>query len=453
MSAMDHKDFHAKFKASFDKHYDRLNAKNHFGEKEDRARAKARWHTLPLDHPAKKEVPTEAAFDAAADKHFAGRRADFHARMAHGTIDPETHEKKGGWGDSLFNMMHGHHSEEDVKTVERSLLSNDNKLSRSIFEDMTGKKIGSQKQLKEHMAHFRSQVKSPMTKSIKPRSLNDLKKAEELEKAAPKKGQIEVTPYWNHDDGDYDNIQSIKGTPKQVAAHIHKKYGPTRHSQDKEWHYAREKSDSPKGKPATWGFVIEDGANPDDMAEYHAHMNGKMKKSEQFITVGELADRIVDKLVKKEDHPDKYNYYLVHRDTGEIHGGNESRADAQEAAKDHPIPHAQLRVMHRSRVAPEKKEKFHRDNKIMPKLAKAETTCEDCEGTGKIYNNADKKSNQYVPCPTCKPVKKSEEEYVNCPYCSGTKKLHHDDRTEHCSECNEDGQMPESEANKIKAKF
>lgn len=73
----------------------------------------------------------------------------------------------------------------------------------------------------------------------------------------------------------------------------------------------------------------------------------------------------------KSDSDDKYNYYLVHKETGHIVGGNEYKEDAHDAAKDHPEA-SKIKVTHRTRVSPEAKAKFHGDNKIDGKLHKDE---------------------------------------------------------------------------------
>ncbi len=73
----------------------------------------------------------------------------------------------------------------------------------------------------------------------------------------------------------------------------------------------------------------------------------------------------------KSDSPDHYNYYLVHKETGKIHGGNEFKEDAHDAAKDHPEA-GSLKVSHRTKVSPEAKAAFHGDNKIKSKLHKDE---------------------------------------------------------------------------------
>lgn len=75
--------------------------------------------------------------------------------------------------------------------------------------------------------------------------------------------------------------------------------------------------------------------------------------------------------VHKGDDEDKYNYYLVHKETGKIHGGNEYKEDAHAAVKDHPEA-GKLKVSHRSRVPHEAKQAFHAENKIEHKMHKAE---------------------------------------------------------------------------------
>jgi hypothetical protein len=147
---MDHKEFHEKFKASFDKHHAALSAKDFFGEKEDRARMKDRWKSLPADHPTKKEVPDEAAFDAVADKHYAAKKNEFYNRMAHGSVDQKTNKKKVGLGDAVLNLVSGHGGAEDAAAVKRHVHSG-NKLSAGIYHDMTGHKFQTLKGLNEHV--------------------------------------------------------------------------------------------------------------------------------------------------------------------------------------------------------------------------------------------------------------------------------------------------------------
>lgn len=73
----------------------------------------------------------------------------------------------------------------------------------------------------------------------------------------------------------------------------------------------------------------------------------------------------------KSDSADKYNYYLVHKETGKVVGGNEYKEDAHDAAKDHPEA-ANIKVSHHTKVSPEAKKAFHGANKISGKLHKEE---------------------------------------------------------------------------------
>lgn len=81
----------------------------------------------------------------------------------------------------------------------------------------------------------------------------------------------------------------------------------------------------------------------------------------------------VKKPLNKADKSDKYNYYIVHKATGEIHGGNEFKSDAVDASKDQREPASAYKVMHHSKVDPKVKEDFHRRNKIMGMMNKAES--------------------------------------------------------------------------------
>lgn len=75
----------------------------------------------------------------------------------------------------------------------------------------------------------------------------------------------------------------------------------------------------------------------------------------------------------KEDRDDKYNYYLVHKDKGTLHGGFEYKQDAQDAVEDYgSTGRDALTVRHRTKIDPSVKEEFHRHNKIMSKLHKSE---------------------------------------------------------------------------------
>ena len=69
-----------------------------------------------------------------------------------------------------------------------------------------------------------------------------------------------------------------------------------------------------------------------------------------------------------ESESEHYNYYLVHKQDGTLHGGFESKQDAVDASKDHHIPKSELKVVHRSKIGPDAKEQYHRANKIMSKL-------------------------------------------------------------------------------------
>jgi hypothetical protein len=75
------------------------------------------------------------------------------------------------------------------------------------------------------------------------------------------------------------------------------------------------------------------------------------------------------KNLSKSDSDDHYNYYVVHKETGKIEGGNEYKEDAHDTAKDHPTPD-KVKVMHRSKVSPGAKAEFHLRNGNPGKLHK-----------------------------------------------------------------------------------
>lgn len=76
--------------------------------------------------------------------------------------------------------------------------------------------------------------------------------------------------------------------------------------------------------------------------------------------------------IEKSDKADKYNYYIVHKTTGQIHGGNEFKSDAIDASKDQAESASAYKVVHHSRMDPKVKEDFHRKNKNMGMMNKSE---------------------------------------------------------------------------------
>lgn len=206
-----------------------------------------------------------------------------------------------------------------------------------------------------------------------------------------------------------------------------------------------------------------------------------------------------------ESEGEHYNYYLVHKQAGTLHGGFEYKQDAVDASKDYHIPAADLKVTHRSKIDPAVKEKFHRDNRVMSKLkksdelekakiidAKTRKVLADLpsdaptpkKGALRLADAKQKKKSDDAaledhmaeilsighnpkgreeakePLEHPKTGQKSEkevvksdderEEYVPCPYCRGTKRAPEDDGSySHCSECNHDGWVKESRANEI----
>lgn len=69
-----------------------------------------------------------------------------------------------------------------------------------------------------------------------------------------------------------------------------------------------------------------------------------------------------------ESEGEHYNYYLVHKEDGTLHGGFEYKQDAVDASKDYHIPKSELKIVHRSKIDPAIKEEFHRANRVMSKL-------------------------------------------------------------------------------------
>lgn len=92
--------------------------------------------------------------------------------------------------------------------------------------------------------------------------------------------------------------------------------------------------------------------------------------------------------LSKADDSDHYNYYLVHKETGKIHGGYEYKEDAHDAAKDHPEP-SKIKVAHRTKVDPKEKLAFHRGNDAKDKLH------------GGVAGNSHLKVVKAESCPMC----------------------------------------------------
>lgn len=52
---------------------------------------------------------------------------------------------------------------------------------------------------------------------------------------------------------------------------------------------------------------------------------------------------------------------------------------------------------------------LRKQNKVLLEFAKKHhEVCEDCEGTGKVYNNADPTSGQWVYCPYAEAIRRAE---------------------------------------------
>lgn len=137
----DYSHFNKVFGESFDKHHDALHAKDFFGHGDGFKETKKRWDAMTPEEKKFHGVPTEEALNDAQAEHVDRLKKEFKQRMHHGVVNTTTHTTRGGFGDALHNLMAGIHGEKDVSNVANHIANPNNKLSRHIFEDLTGKKL------------------------------------------------------------------------------------------------------------------------------------------------------------------------------------------------------------------------------------------------------------------------------------------------------------------------
>lgn len=120
-----------------------------------------------------------------------------------------------------------------------------------------------------------------------------------------------------------------------------------------------------------WG--LDDAwASPSRMKKMNDHDWSKLERHVKSPLVAQLKSAIKGDKGKEapvdESDDDKYDYYVVHRGSGDIHGGFENKEDAQDARKDMEVPASELKVVHHSMVDKDKKKDFHKRNDISGKL-------------------------------------------------------------------------------------